>query len=964
MSKILKLALGGIALLTQAAVVHAASVAYTENLFDVEKLVPVNDWDKIIIPDGSASAEALVAKGTSALTINIDVDHTAPLYVWVRAYSKSFAKGTVSVKAGGLAPKGSDVPTDATPNTLQWIKSGPFILDKGASTVSITPAVTGLAVDKIVITAQLGYIPTDATRSPSNSNSLPAVPYWDPASVSYQAALLPTKGPRLFIREADIARLSDAEGAREVATTDPELAFARKAWQSLKTASATPTSEKDCKLRGKAIKAKALYYRLYGNATMGDEAVTMLIPYLDDCIVWDMDNNGVRTRLSTRPTGDMILLSALVYDWVLSTKPAMDFEKDRIIRRFLERAPMEVGFPAKDATLISGHGAEAQLLRDQLSAAIAFKDRLPGIYTIVAKRIFEDVIPVRNYTYQSGGMHQGSSYGPYRFQWDMFTAWIYRSMPLSDNSTRNVFDPTQQNHLYHSLYQRRPDGQLMRDGDVYHSNYTAPGQYWIEPLPFMMAANYYKDRTLKRELARQLQSSIDRKQGFDEFTTKLADELWLVLFSDPTVVPYADTVAPAENAQWPSLTRYFDKPLASMIARTQWTKGTTSPAPGPNNAAPVIATMKVGRTRFGGHQHRDAGHFEIYYKGPLASSSGIYQGKVGEVKAGFNSLHDTNYYKRTVAHNALLVFKENEEFEGGVSVNDGGQLFYRDDLPTSLADLTEEEGDKPRAYGSAIKHRIGISDAETAPAFSYLKGDISKAYLAGKAAGYERAFVFLNLKRPDIPAALIVLDRIQPSTYTKRWLLHSVDQATSTGTGEFTITARGGASRLVNKTLLPEKAAMSQVSGYIAADQPFPMGVENDRNTEELGLYRVELDFPASDDSSNIMLNVMQVVDNAVLGTNPLLTSALLKEQDGTNHIGVQVGNRAVFFGKTGTPATGTTLNIPAGVDLLVTDLASGTWSIKRPDSSVVQQIVDEEHGTIYLPTPTAGVYTLSRVGP
>jgi heparin/heparan-sulfate lyase len=151
-----------------------------------------------------------------------------------------------------------------------------------------------------------------------------------------------------------------------------------------------------------------------------------------------------------------------------------------VVTRFTQiAATMEIGFPPSRQGAVVGHGSDNQLLRDQLSAAIAFYDEAPLVYNIVAGRFFADYIAPRNYAYAAQAYHQGASYGTVRFLSDMYAAWLFRRMGAAP-----VFDPVQQMTPYHWLYGRRPDGQWMRDGDVYHSSYTNSTQTWSEPLAF------------------------------------------------------------------------------------------------------------------------------------------------------------------------------------------------------------------------------------------------------------------------------------------------------------------------------------------------------------------------------------------------------------------------------------------------------------------------------------------------
>ena len=167
---------------------------------------------------------------------------------------------------------------------------------------------------------------------------------------------------------------------------------------------------------------------------------------------------------------------------------------------------------------VVGHGGEAQLMRDLLSAGIAVYDENPAIYNFVAGRFFAEFIEPRNYAYVSNAQHQGTSYGPYRYQWDVFASWIFKRMGAGD-----VFNSDQQMTPYEWIYARRPDGQLMRNGDTFQS--ARPfGEYWSEPMPNMLPASYYNDPYLKYEFLRQ-----------DSYNKSAKDDLWVILFDRPSV---------------------------------------------------------------------------------------------------------------------------------------------------------------------------------------------------------------------------------------------------------------------------------------------------------------------------------------------------------------------------------------------------------------------------------------------
>ena len=63
-------------------------------------------------------------------------------------------------------------------------------------------------------------------------------------------------------------------------------------------------------------------------------------------------------------------------------------------------------------------------------------------------------------------------------------------------------------------------------------------------------------------------------------------------------------------------------------------------AEGNRTTPSVVAFMNLEEYNFTNHDHLDAGHFQIYYKGILANDSGSYN--------SYGSAHDRGYYKRSV----------------------------------------------------------------------------------------------------------------------------------------------------------------------------------------------------------------------------------------------------------------------------------------------------------------------------
>lgn len=613
----------------------------------------------------------------------------------------------------------------------------------------------------------------------------------------------------------------------------------------------------------------------------------------------------------TRPIGRLMCTGAMVYDWCYRVlTPA---QKQAYLAQLVRLAKeLESGYPPREIGSVTGHGSEWVIMRDMLSAGLAIYDEYPEMYRLAAARIFKQYVPARNFWYPGHAFHQGSSYAETRFVSDMYPLWIFDRLGAG-----NIFHPAQQFVPYSWIYMRRPDGQLLRSGD---------GQSKEPKLRSLLDASYYGDGYVLGDYL--------RNPGIDPMS-----KIWEFLWSDPDLKPRTTSELP--------LSRYFGGPYGWMVARTGW------------DAESAIAEMKVNIYAFGNHQHNDAGAFQIYYKGPLAIDSGLYEGTTG----AYGSPHHQNYYKRTIAHNSLLVYNPAEKFLWGRDRelhNDGGQRFPNNwSEPRTLEILT----DPARGYKTGTVLGRGFGPDPRKPAYTYLKGDMTEAY-SDKVKSVQRSFVFLNLGG-KVPAALVVFDRVVAAdpSFRKYWLLHGMEEPTVNGnTVTMTLSQRGWTGKLVNTALLPQAAEIAKVGGpgkeFWVFDQNFPNAVRNNRRPEdyEIGEWRAEIS-PRQPAAADWFLNVAQVMDN---GATPLAVERL----ESGDTVGVRVADRVVWFQRTGTrtdrpvsftvPGSGT-------MKFLVADLAEGTWQVWRDGAIVFPALtVTGDEGTLYFEGP-AGAYSLRR---
>lgn len=728
----------------------------------------------------------------------------------------------------------------------------------------------------------------------------------------------PKEHPRLYLRSPQVAELPQR-------LNDPVI---RKVWNDLKALerdrSVKQIPEKpdwrfyfDTQGLLTRVELKALNYLLTNNPSEARQAITMVIDTLETAVYPDISD-------ISRAIGRLMVTGSIVYDWCYPH--LTNSEKTRFVAALVRLARMlECGYPPVKDNSIVGHASEWMIMRDLISTGIAIYDEYPEMYHLAAGRFFREHLPARNWFYPAQAYHQGMSYLNVRFSNDLFALWIFDRMGAG-----NVYHPSQQYVLYDMIYKRRPDGQIMPGGDV---NYTRKREAKYS-LPAFLAGSYYKDPYINYEFMRE--PTVDNQN-------KIFELLW----RDPQLSTRKPDDLP--------LTRYSGSPFGWMVARTGW---------GENS---VIAEMKINEYTFMNHQHHDAGAFQLYYKGPLAIDAGTYQGSSG----GYNSPHNKHFFKRTIAHNSLLIYDPNEKFSakgyGGADksdfvANDGGQRLPNNWRPAAtLNELLNGDFKTGRILASAMG-----PDKQT-PDFSYLRGDLTEAY-SKKVHEVKRSFVFLNLHNSKIPAVLIVYDKVVSSNpdFKKYWLLHSIEEPVVNG-NQITVkrTLNGDSGMLVNTIVLPEagNTEVAKVGGegkeFWVFGTNYPNLPRNNQDeANERGAWRIEIS-PRKAAQEDYFLNVMQVASNQ----EKQLHSVVRIDSEKTS--GVVIANRVVLFSKTASQLEHDfrfSFTGKGNYSILLTDLAAGKWQVKHQNKVLIPEvIVDEQESVMYFQAE-AGDFQLIRL--
>lgn len=772
-----------------------------------------------------------------------------------------------------------------------WLNIGYIYLPKGAFHISFKYREPNFIADKLIVTNDLSFLPADMDDLPGReSQSLYPEPEVKPIA----------QHPRLFVTEDMIADVKNNINSEELGAAYEWLQSCETNMDFEKEISDAAGGYKE--IIEIALEFRALKYLL---GEYGDEETALTVKYARDYLsVVDYD-----TSVSdiTRRIGSAMMMGAAVYDWCYDL--LTDEDKDFFISVFKELASLkEIGYPPTKLSSIGSHGGEYELLRDLLSVGVAVYDEEPEIYNFAAGRIFSEYADSRKMFNKSGNHPQGTAYGSMRYECELWAALIFDRMGV-----KNIFGEEMREVAYKWIYERLPLGAWFKDGDdtaITKYSYFNYSLYDIRMQ--ILSGNMFADPVLKRQYLK----SLSLHNYIPEST------VWFLLIADPGIA--------AEEVNDLPLARKTTYPLSGIVARTSWQTGLDAPT--------AMAQMKIQEKNLGDHMHLDSGTFQIYYKGSLATASGLYEGKNG----GYGSRHYYNYYQRTISHNAVTVLDPDENVYPvpNGSSNDGGQKQVAAGTVNTYEDLMNRE-DLAETKGSYI------GPNEYTPKFSYIKGDITNAY-SDKVSSYNRSMVFMDLFDEDYPAAFVVFDKIASSDadFRKTWLMHSIEEPEIDGNiTTICRTEEGFNGKLVNKTMLPEQPEIIKVEGFSVNGEEYPNS-EYDGIDAETAEWRIEVS-PAQANKEDTFLNAMYVTDAD--GNLPAPDMHMLQNGVMT---GVVVKDRVVMFSDDAQTISGSfSLSIPENgyetVSCLLTDMSEGVWKITG-DGGVMYALSEAGESCIY----------------
>ena len=556
----------------------------------------------------------------------------------------------------------------------------------------------------------------------------------------------------------------------------------------------------------RVIEAKALYYAIYKDSGIvtvdearlrGYEAIYAMKNYL---LTFDVQ---WKASDQCRYYGEMMYSTALVYDWCYDLLTDDDKDQFRLGVQNLacdgtnnmpwakrdgvgntgvngvalnthEGRKLEGGFPAlakENQSRLTGHGAEAQVIRDYFSFAIAIYDEDSSWYDYIGGMIYEQYVDARNYFYSANYYPDGSAgYNAYRYLCDMYNAWLFRGMgvelPYNEEDMATV--------VHGLMSMETVDGYQFATADG-----TGTSSFGQSRIPdnvgdcALISAYLFDDSAALAE-AHYILDYRWRNGNFSNSQLGTTAGYYLILTSNG-LTPSEDYQEKINNVE------YHGAFQQEIIARNS------------KNADSAVVLLQGGQHLPGGHTHQNAGSFQIWYKGILSRDDGLYD--------AYGSDHHHYYHAAAVAHNTLLIFnpaRKNLAAEpvGRTGFYNGGQRAYLS-IP---ATYTSWINDDRFSYGKLIGWE---TDNEVDPSYVYFANDITNAYEQDTVDYVERSFMTVFTGDEETPMVLFVFDNITADdpSFQKTFLLQCA-QAPQVDYENSTVTVDNGAGKLVLTSLL------------------------------------------------------------------------------------------------------------------------------------------------------------------
>ena len=649
------------------------------------------------------------------------------------------------------------------------------------------------------------------------------------------------------------------------------------------------------------IEAKAFRYLMTGEELYGYQAIYNI-------------KNAILTAEHIeidpyRAYGLTMYVAACVYDWCYDL--LTDLDKSQIIRGAINLLGkrMEVGCPPAKVGAIAHHTVECQILRSYFSFAIATYDEHPEIYEYVAGRLYNDIVPAQNYMLATGKHWEGAYYAPFRYC-NLMDAQLLM-LAMTEGKTE-MFD----------------SGNLLSVGEAF-MDFTLPGLTYDRIHVFELgdvAASTFEDYFASSFFASNMYSSAKLKGfSYECYNDKtnfgaLMNNVYIsavryLIVNDPDL-------APADPFEGRDLVKIAGYPCSTIFARSAW-----------NDKDAVAVYMTMPEFYSASHSHAEAGSFQIYYKGMLASDSGYY------TSHGIG--HHSAYTRQTISANSILVYNPNLKEKGTWgkgAINEhpycGGQSLVQDDTRI-VCPYTLEQARTSAAWDQLTLLGKTAEVVDGKYVFSYLAGDMTKAYDEESVDEVTRHILSVMTDNEKAPMILATYDRVtsKDPSYKKTVLLHSMTKPeVKDGAVIITNTRDNNSSKLVAQSLITDMDVTVYGDGDGSEYTINGVSYKPDSYNPSDPDYRIELS-PKVEAKTDKMLTLMYVTDAD--NTDDVIKPVTVETD---TVAGALILDRALIFAKNENLTKGAlsfSTESASPITYYVAGVADGEWKIALDGKTV-----------------------------
>jgi len=433
---------------------------------------------------------------------------------------------------------------------------------------------------------------------------------------------------------------------------------------------------------------------------------------------------------------------SLTFDWLFDYRGFDPALKQRVAGELRDGAAAMLSSPDfADPGQLSYHNYALRYLALAAFAAAAVEgspdcdDGCRAWHNKIAASL-NNVLDITDIVSPEGSYHESMDY--------MRITWASLTMLAELQRTTTAVDPAHHFSVFRNigptyLYKLLPDGTPSREGD---NEYPVLDSRDTTLLGY--AVNRFKD---------PYSAWLLRNSGFfpKQWVLPVLEFLW----DDPEVTQRN----PALTAETELPRQCYFPGVGHLVMRDGWNQDST------------WIEFDCG-PYFAKHQHLDQNQITIYRRGYLAIDSGADY-------TDTESPHYLNYYRRTVAHNSVLVYDPAEKFFWSDNLlpaaNDGGQRMDSARYWNTIRN--REDWNRTRDLWDLGSMRV----VDHVPGqYHYALGDASNAYSRAKLRRFTREILYA----PE-HAVLFVFDRVvsKDPSYRKAWLLHGVNQPSVDGDG-------------------------------------------------------------------------------------------------------------------------------------------------------------------------------------